>query len=71
MENKNIEKAIKVYEKEVWKDQIEIETEKENFAKVIKSGLGDKINDYNTYIKPEPSFLQKLKTKINKVFKYI
>ena len=43
----------------------------EKFAKTIKSGLGEKINDYRTYIKPEPSFLQKLKTKINKVFKYI
>jgi hypothetical protein len=71
MSDKNIEKAIKVYEKEVWKDQIEIETEKEKFANAIKSGLGEKINDYRTYIKPEPSFLQKLKTKINKIFKYI
>ena len=53
------------------KDFIEIEIEKNEFAKTIKKTVGKQINDFNTYVKPEPSFFSKLKTKIVRIFKYI
>ena len=53
------------------KDFIEIEIEKNKFAKTIKKSVGKQINDFNTYVKPEPSFFSKLKAKIVRIFKYI
>jgi hypothetical protein len=53
------------------KDLIEIEIEKKKFAESVKNSVGKKINDFNSYIKPEPSFFTKLKTKILRIFKYI
>lgn len=72
MENqKEIQRYLYAYDKEIRKDHIETEIEKQKFAKQIKNGLGKKISDYNTYIKKEPSFLQKFKTKIRRFFRYI
>jgi hypothetical protein len=71
MEDKNIKKAIEVYEREIKKDVMEVEIDKNKFIKQIKNGLGDKINDINTYIKKEPSTFEKLKSKIKNFFKYI
>lgn len=71
MEDKNIKKAIDVYEREIKKDVMEVEIDKNKFIKQIKNGLGDKINDINTYIKKEPSTFEKLKSKIKNFFKYI
>jgi hypothetical protein len=71
MEDKNIKKAIDVYEREIKKDVMEVEIDKNKFIKQIKNGLGDKINDINTYIKKEPSTFEKLKRKIKNFFKYI
>ena len=71
MEDKNIKKAIDVYEREIRKDVMEVEIDKNKFINQIKNGLGDKINDINTYIKKEPSTFEKLKSKIKNFFKYI
>jgi hypothetical protein len=71
MEDKNIKKAIDVYEREIRKDVMEVEIDKNKFINQIKNGLGDKINDINTYIKKEPSTFEKLKNKIKNFFKYI
>lgn len=71
MEDKNIKKAIDVYEREIKKDVMEVEIDKNKFINQIKNGLGDKINDINTYIKKEPSTFEKLKNKIKNFFKYI
>ena len=71
MEDKNIKKAIDVYEREIKKDVMEVEIDKNKFINQIKNGLGDKINDINTYIKKEPSTYEKLKSKIKNFFKYI
>jgi hypothetical protein len=71
MEDKNIKKAIEVYEREIRKDVMEVEIDKNKFINQIKNGLGDKINDINTYIKKEPSTFEKLKNKIKNFFKYI
>jgi hypothetical protein len=71
MEDKNIKKAIEVYEREIKKDVMEVEIDKNKFIKQIKNGLGDKINDINTYIKKEPNTFEKLKIKIKNFFKYI
>jgi hypothetical protein len=71
MEDKNIKKAIDVYEREIKKDVMEVEIDKNKFINQIKNGLGDKINDINTYIKKEPSTFEKLKSKIKNFFKYI
>jgi hypothetical protein len=50
---------------------MEVEIDKNKFINQIKNGLGDKINDINTYIKKEPSTFEKLKNKIKIFFKYI
>ena len=72
MENqKEIQKYLDAYDKEIRKDHIEVEIEKQKFVKQMKNGLGEKISDYNTYIKKEPSFLQKFKTKLRRFFRYI
>jgi hypothetical protein len=71
MEDKNIKKAIDVYEREIKKDVMEVEIDKNKFINQIKNGLGNKINDINTYIKKEPSTYEKLKSKIKNFFKYI
>lgn len=71
MEDKNIKKAIDVYEREIKKDVMEVEIDKNKFINQIKNGLGNKINDINTYIKKEPSTFEKLKSKIKNFFKYI
>jgi|688.fasta_scaffold326270_3 glycine cleavage system H lipoate-binding protein len=72
MENQGeIQKYLDAFDKEIRKDHIENEIEKQKFAKQMKSGLGEKISDYNTYIKKEPSFLQKFKTKLRRFFRYI
>ena len=71
MDDKNIKKAIDVYEREIRKDVMEVEIDKNKFINQIKNGLGDKINDINTYIKKEPSTFEKLKNKIKNFFKYI
>ena len=71
MKEKNIKKAIDIYEKEIKKDIVEIENDKNKFIDQMKRGLGTKINDYGTYIKKEPTWYEKLKNKIKHFFKYI
>jgi hypothetical protein len=72
MENdKDLKRVLDAYEREIRKDHIENEIEKQKFARQLKNGLGDKLTDFNTYIKKEPSTIQKIKTKIAKFFKYI
>lgn len=72
MENdKDIEKAIDAYNRELRKDHIDVEIEKNKFVKEIKGGLGERLIDYRSYIKREPSAFQKIKTKIKRFFRYI
>lgn len=72
MENdKDLNKALEAYKRELRKSHIDNEIEKQKFAKQLKNGLGDKISDINTYIKNEPSIFKKIKTKISKFFRYI
>ena len=72
MENeKDLKKALEIYERELKRDRMEIDAEKKKFADKIKNGLGDKINDFNTYIKQEPSLAFKIREKIKRFFKYI
>lgn len=72
MENdKDIEKAMDAYNREIRKDHIEVEIEKNKFVREIKGGLGERLIDYRSYIKREPSAFQKIKTKIKRFFRYI
>ncbi len=72
MENdKDINKVLEAYKKELRKDHMEIEVHKQKFVRQLKNGLGDKLSDINTYIKKEPSFFQKIKIKLSKFFRYI
>lgn len=57
------------YEKEIEKDIKEIDINKNKFISVIKNGLGEQLNNFETYIKPESSRWDKIKNKVNKVFK--
>lgn len=53
------------------KNEKDIELEKEKFIKLIKNGLGEKMLDINTYVKKEPSFYQRLKSKLKKIITYL
>jgi hypothetical protein len=65
------ERLIKTFESAVLKDQTEIEIQKKRFIEEIKSGLGKQMNDYTTYIKPEPTFKTKILNKLKKILRYI
>ncbi len=65
------DRAYKSYEREIKKDELEIERHKINFIKEIKGGLGDRINDINSYVKKEPSKWEKVKSFMVKVFRHI
>jgi len=65
------DRLYKTYEKEIAKDLAEIEKDKKSYAAAIKSGLGEQINSFDSYIKKEPSRWVKFKNFISKVFKHI
>jgi hypothetical protein len=65
------DRAYKSFEKEISKDIIEIERHKADYANQVKNGLGRKINDFNSYIKKEPSRWERFKNFVSKVFKHI
>jgi len=69
MDNKerNYLKVKSLYDREISRDMIEIKTHKEKFIKEMKSGLGEMVNNIESYKKPEPSFFVKLTTKIRKI----
>lgn len=72
MENdKDLNRVLEAYKRELRKDHIENEIEKQKFARQLKNGLGEKLSDVNTYIKKEPSIFKKIKTKLSKFFRYI
>ena len=70
-DNKEINRVLDAYKKEIRKAHIDNEIEKQKFARELKNGLGEKLLDINTYIKKEPSIFQKIKRKMLKIFKYI
>jgi hypothetical protein len=65
------DRAYKSFEKEISKDLVEIERHKIDYANQVKNGLGKKINDFNSYIKKEPSRWERFKNFVSKVFKHI
>jgi predicted N-formylglutamate amidohydrolase len=68
---KDLNRVLEAYQREIRKDHINNEIEKQKFARQLKNGLGDKLSDINTYIKKEPSIFEKIKTRLSKFFKYI
>jgi hypothetical protein len=70
-EDKKIQRVLMAYEDLKRKDFVETEIEKNKFAAQIKNNLGKQMNDFSTYVKPEPSLFTKIKTKIIRIFKYI
>lgn len=58
-----------LYDREVTRDMIEIKTAKDRFIRDIQQGLGQAINDIESYKKPEPTIWQKINTKIKKIFR--
>lgn len=65
------ERVRKVYDSEIKKDLREVEFEKQRFINEVKNGLGKKINDFETYVKKEPNYFQKLKIKFKKIMNAI
>lgn len=65
------DRVKKVYDLEIKRDLIEIETDKQKFIREMKGGLGKKINSFDTYVKKEPNAFQRLKQKINRIFNAI
>ena len=65
------DRVYKTYEREINKDIADIEKAKKSYANAVKSGLGREINNFNNYIKKEPSRWVKFKNFISKIFKYI
>lgn len=71
MDNKDRDflKAKSLYDREITRDMIEIQTHKEKFIKEMKSGLGEKVNDIESYKKPTPSLFKVLSAKIRKILR--
>jgi hypothetical protein len=65
------ERLINLYDRAIKKDLIEIEADKENFIKEIKSGLGEKVNNFESYKKPTPSLYKRLTNKLRKILSAI
>jgi expansin (peptidoglycan-binding protein) len=65
------DRAYNSYKKEIVKDNVEINQHKKNYADLVKTTLGSEINNFNSYIKKEPSKWVKIKNYISKVFKHI
>ena len=61
----------RVYNLEIKKDLHEIKVDKDKFIKAIREGLGEDINSFQTYVKKEPSLYQKLKQRINRIFRVL
>jgi hypothetical protein len=70
-DNTDLKRLNESFNRELNKDLYLLNLEKEKFINQIKNGLGDKLSDYNTYIKRQPTFLTRIKNKIIKLFKYI
>ncbi len=70
MDNKDRDflRAKSLYDREISKDMAEIQIHKDKFIKEMKSGLGEMVNDIESYKKPSPSFFKVLSTKIKKIF---
>jgi len=64
-------RAYRSFEKEINKDISDIEKHKTNYAKQVRNGLGKHINDFNSYIKKEPTRWMRFKNFISKIFRYI
>lgn len=67
----DIKKIYDTYEREIKKDIKDVEIDKIRFIKEIKSGLGDKIKNPDTYKKPRLTLWGKIKLKLGKVLKYL
>ena len=65
------DRLYRTYEKEISKDQLEIEKAKKAYADAVKKGLGKEINNFENYIKKEPSRWVKFKNFVSKIFRYI
>ena len=70
-DNREILKSKALLDREIGRDLLEIRIHRDKFIKEMKNGLGDDINDIRSYIKPEPTFFQKLKTKIKRIMRAI
>ena len=67
----NDDRAYRGYLKEINKDISDIEKHKTNYAKQVRNGLGKHINDFNSYIKKEPSVFAKFKGFIARIFRHL
>ena len=65
------DRAYRSFEKEINKDISDIEKHKTNYAKQVRNGLGKHINDFNSYIKKEPTRWMRFKNFISKIFRYL
>ena len=67
----NDDRAFKSFEREIKKDLNELDMAKKNYANSVKESIGREINDFNSYIKKEPSFFVKIKNFISRVFRHL
>ena len=65
------DRLYRIFEKEINKDNFDIEKSKKAYADAVKKGLGKEINNFDNYIKKEPSRWAKFKNFVSKVFRYI
>lgn len=67
----DIEKELEEYNNEIKKDLLQLEQEKNKFAKLVSERWGDRIKSYETYKHKKVSFFYKLKYKLIKFLHYI
>jgi hypothetical protein len=63
----DINEFEKIIKKEKEKDYRKLESEKIAYANKIKSGLGEKINNMDSYYKKEPSILHTIFNNLKRI----
>jgi|GEM_PF-3368605 hypothetical protein len=67
----NDDRAYRGYLKEINKDMSDVERHKKLYIKEVRESLGAEINDFNSYIKKEPSVFAKFKGFIARIFRHL
>lgn len=67
----DINKELEDFLKEQKVDHQRLEADKKKFINQIKGELGRQMNSFDTYVKKEPTALQKFTAKIKRLFKYL
>lgn len=67
VEDPEIAQEEAFYKSEIQRDLHNIDKEKNRYIKQVKSGLGEELKNFNSYIKPTPSRWKMFKNKVKRI----